>query len=227
MHRKFVVVAAAALAVVATGAFAQTRGVTKTEITLGMHTDLSGVAATYGVSSSNAVKMRFEEVNAAGGIHGRKINFIIEDTRLPGAQGRAGVQQADQPRQRLRVRRGAGHTYEQRLLQGPVRGRRAEPVPALRGPLDVRAVCSALKFYDAATYVDQIRSAVTYFVKEKGKKAVCVMYQDTDFGKEIVSRRRTPDQAARHQGRRDGGTQADATRTSPPPSPSSEGPAAT
>ena len=42
------------------------------------------------------------------------------------------------------------------------------------------------KFYNAATYVDQIRSAVNYFVKEKGKKALCVMYQDTDFGKEIV-----------------------------------------
>jgi ABC-type branched-subunit amino acid transport system substrate-binding protein len=25
-------------------------------------------------ASSNAVKMRFEEINAAGGIHGRKIN---------------------------------------------------------------------------------------------------------------------------------------------------------
>ncbi len=43
----------------AAGASAQTRGVTANEIVLGMHTDLSGVAATYGVSSSNAVKMRF------------------------------------------------------------------------------------------------------------------------------------------------------------------------
>jgi branched-chain amino acid transport system substrate-binding protein len=43
-----------------------------------------------------------------------------------------------------------------------------------------------LKFYGAASYVDQIRSAVNYFAKEKGKKNICVMYQDTDFGKEIV-----------------------------------------
>ena len=46
---------------------------------LGMHTDLSGVAATYGVSSSNGVKMRFDEVNEAGGINGRKIKVIVED----------------------------------------------------------------------------------------------------------------------------------------------------
>jgi branched-chain amino acid transport system substrate-binding protein len=42
------------------------------------------------------------------------------------------------------------------------------------------------KFYGAASYVDQIRSGIDYFVKTKGKKAVCVMYQDTDFGKEIL-----------------------------------------
>src|SRR5207249_11221762 len=62
-------------------ALAQTRGVTPAEIVLGMHTDLSGPAATYGVSSSNAVKMRFDEVNDKGGIAGRKIKLIVEDTQ--------------------------------------------------------------------------------------------------------------------------------------------------
>ena len=79
MNWKLTIMAAAALAATATQASAETRGVTSTEITLGMHTDLSGVAATYGVSSSNGVKMRFDEINAAGGINGRKINVIIED----------------------------------------------------------------------------------------------------------------------------------------------------
>jgi branched-chain amino acid transport system substrate-binding protein len=73
MYMKSALAAAAALLALATGAFAQTRGVTKTEITLGMPTDLSGVTATGGVSSANAAKMRFEEINAAGGIHGRKM----------------------------------------------------------------------------------------------------------------------------------------------------------
>jgi len=52
-----VTLAAGALAGVAL-AQNESRGVSKTEIVLGMHTDLSGPAATYGVSSSNAVKMR-------------------------------------------------------------------------------------------------------------------------------------------------------------------------
>jgi branched-chain amino acid transport system substrate-binding protein len=43
-----------------------------------------------------------------------------------------------------------------------------------------------LKFIAGATYVDQIRSGINYLVTQKGKKKLCVMYQDTDFGKEIV-----------------------------------------
>jgi hypothetical protein len=42
-------VAAGSLALAA-GAMAQTRGVTATEVTFGMPTDLSGPAATYGVA---------------------------------------------------------------------------------------------------------------------------------------------------------------------------------
>src|SRR5947199_10606819 len=78
--RKTSIVGGVALAAFAAGsAAAQTRGVTPTEVVFGMHTDLSGVAATYGVSSSNGVKMRFDEINEAGGINGRKLEVIIED----------------------------------------------------------------------------------------------------------------------------------------------------
>jgi branched-chain amino acid transport system substrate-binding protein len=43
-----------------------------------------------------------------------------------------------------------------------------------------------LKFYGAASYVDQVRAGINYFVTQKGKKALCAMYQDTDFGKEVL-----------------------------------------
>src|SRR5260370_7588459 len=85
-----VVLAAGALAGVAL-AQNESRGVSKTEIVLGMHTDLSGPAATYGVSSSNAVKMRFDDVNDKGGIHGRKTPLLADDPHShlpPPAQAR-------------------------------------------------------------------------------------------------------------------------------------------
>jgi ABC-type branched-subunit amino acid transport system substrate-binding protein len=56
------------------------QGITDTEIAVGTHQDLSGPIKTWGVSVANGMKMATEEVNAAGGINGRKIRLIIEDS---------------------------------------------------------------------------------------------------------------------------------------------------
>ena len=55
------------------------RGVTDTEIIVGTMTDLSGVTAVQAVNNVNAVRMAFDEANANGGVHGRKIKYIVED----------------------------------------------------------------------------------------------------------------------------------------------------
>ena len=57
------------------------RGVTDTEIIIGTATDLSGVTAVQGVNSADAIRLAFDELNAAGGINGRKIHYIVEDTQ--------------------------------------------------------------------------------------------------------------------------------------------------
>jgi branched-chain amino acid transport system substrate-binding protein len=44
-----------------------------------------------------------------------------------------------------------------------------------------------LKFSQFSSYVDQIRTGVKYFIEQRGKKAVCAMYQDTDFGKDVLA----------------------------------------
>ena len=176
---------AAAAASLATAASAQTRGVTATEVTLGMHTDLSGVAATYGVSSSNAVKMRFDEINDGGGINGRKIKVIIEDTAYQ-------VPKAVQACNKL-INRDKVFAFVAPLgtpmNNACFKDQFAVGVPNLFPLSAARSMYEPyerLKFYGAASYVDQVRSGIDYFVKTKGKKAVCVMYQDTDFGKEVL-----------------------------------------
>jgi len=177
--------AATAAASLVTAASAQTRGVTATEVTFGMHTDLSGVAATYGVSSSNAVKMRFDEINDAGGINGRKLKVIIEDQAYQ-------VPKAVQACNKL-INRDKVFAFVAPLgtpmNNACFKDQFAVGVPNLFPLSAARSMYEPyerLKFYGAASYVDQIRSGIEYFVKQKGKKAVCVMYQDTDFGKEIL-----------------------------------------
>jgi branched-chain amino acid transport system substrate-binding protein len=70
-----------AIALTAGLAQAETRGVSDKEIIIGTYTDLSGVTAMWGVNNSNAWRMVFDEVNAEGGINGRKIKYIVEDNQ--------------------------------------------------------------------------------------------------------------------------------------------------
>jgi branched-chain amino acid transport system substrate-binding protein len=179
------VAVATAAASLATAASAQTRGVTATEVLFGMPTDLSGVAATYGVSSSNAVKMRFDEINEAGGVFGRKIRVIVEDQayQVPKA-----VQACNKLINRDKVFAFVGPLGTP-MNNACFKEQFAAGVPNLFPLSAARSMYEPyerLKFYGAASYVDQMRAGIQYFVKTKGKKAICVMYQDTDFGKEIL-----------------------------------------
>ena len=179
-----VLVGAVALTGVAMGQ-GPTRGVTATEVVLGTHTDLSGPAATYGVSSSNAVKMRFDEVNEKGGIAGRKIKLIVEDTQyqVPRAV-QAGTKLIHRDKIFAMVA-GLGTPMNNALFKDQLDA----GVPNLFPLSAARSMFEPfhkLKFYGAATYVDQVRAGINYFATKKGKKAICAMYQDTDFGKEVM-----------------------------------------
>src|SRR5262249_28272286 len=149
------------------------------------HTDLSGPAATYGVSSSNAVKMRFDDLNAAGGVNGRKIKLIVEDTQYQ-------VPRAVQAGNKLINRdhifamvAGLGTPMNNALFKDQFDANVPNLFP-LSAARSMYEPFHKLKFYGAASYVDQVRAGVNYFVSKKGKKALCVMYQDTDFGKEVL-----------------------------------------
>ena len=73
-----------AIAFAATPSLAQTKttnqGISATEIVIGTHQDLSGPIKGWGVPVSNGMKMATDEINAAGGIHGRKIKLVVEDS---------------------------------------------------------------------------------------------------------------------------------------------------
>jgi branched-chain amino acid transport system substrate-binding protein len=69
------IVAAVPAAAAAQGAF----GVTDTTIRVAVQDSLSGAYSQYGVPSLNGVRYVFDKVNAAGGIHGRKLEVVAED----------------------------------------------------------------------------------------------------------------------------------------------------
>src|SRR5438045_3617081 len=79
---KFKLAALAALALCASAATAQNsnQGVSKTEITLGSIQDLSGPIAGFGKQVRLGMLLRVDEINEQGGVNGRKIKLIVEDS---------------------------------------------------------------------------------------------------------------------------------------------------
>ncbi|HTC07299.1 MAG TPA: ABC transporter substrate-binding protein [Acetobacteraceae bacterium] len=178
--------AAAALAAFSVSASAaEVRGVTDKEILIGTYTDLSGVTAMWGVNNSNAWRMAFDEANAAGGINGRKIRYIVEDNQYQ-------VPRSVQAMNKLINRDGI---FVAVANGGTPMNNATMPDELAKGVPNVFPLTSArsmyeplnhLKFGLAASYYDQIRAGVKYFVQRRGKQAVCTMAQDTDFGRDVT-----------------------------------------
>ena len=164
---------------------AETRGVTKNQIVVGTHTALSGPVASWGIDATNGVRMRFDEANEAGGIYGRKIKYIVEDSqyRVPIA-----VQKANKLVNRDKVFfliASIGTPMNNAIF--PMLEKKG--VPNLFPFTAARSMyepLNKLKFANLAPYYDNIRAGLKYFVEEKGKKRVCMMYVDTDFGLETA-----------------------------------------
>ena len=167
-------------------ATAQTRGITKTEIVLGTHTDLSGPAASYGVTSTNAIRMKFDEVNEKGGIHGRKIRYIVEDTQYQIPRAVQAVNKLIQKDNVFAIVAPLGTPMNNAVLPDQLKAN----VPNLFPFSAARSMSEPfhkLKFgVFFSSYHNQIRAGVKYLVEKTGKKKVCVLYQDTDFGKEVL-----------------------------------------
>ena len=165
-------------------ASAATRGVTDTEIVIGQMSDLSGVTAVQGVNNTNAMRMTFDDCNARGGIHGRKIRFIVEDMEyiVPKA-----VQAMNKllNRDNIFFALGNGGTPHNDAVMPSMFEKNVPNVFPLTCARSMYEPFNRLKFGQFSSYYDQMRAGVKYFVQQRGKKVVGVMYQDTDFGRDV------------------------------------------
>ena len=161
------------------------RGVTDNEILIGTYTDLSGVTAMWGVNNSNAWRMVFDDVNAAGGINGRKIKYIVEDNQYQ-------IPRSVQAANKLINRDGV---FIMVANGGTPMNNATMPDQLAKGVPNVFPLTSArsmyeplhhLKFGLASSYYDQIRAGVKLFVEQRGKKTICAMSEDTDFGRDVM-----------------------------------------
>ena len=179
--------ALAVLAMSATLAQAQNsnQGVSKTEITLGSIQDLSGPIAGFGKQVRLGMMLRVDEINEQGGINGRKVRLIVEDSSY---DPKKAVLAAQKLVNQDKIFAMVGHI-------GTAQNMAAMPVQFDKNVINFFPVTAAREMYEpfhrlkysfAATYYDQMRTAVPKLAKDKGAKKVCTMYQDDEFGLEVM-----------------------------------------
>ncbi len=161
------------------------RGVTDKEVSISTYTDLSGVTAMWGVNNMNTWCMVFEEANAAGGVHGRKIKHVIEDSQY---QVPRAVQASNKllNRDNVFMMVADGGTPMNNARMPEQLSKQVPNMFPLTAARSMYAPLHPLKFGLAASYYDMMRAGVKLFVEERGKKVLCSMSQDTDFGRDVM-----------------------------------------
>jgi branched-chain amino acid transport system substrate-binding protein len=178
-------VAACALALLGGAAQAQQQGVSKNEILLGSIQDLSGPLAGFGKQVRLGMMLRVDEINEQGGVNGRKLRLIVEDS---GYDPKKAVLAAQKLVNQDKIFMMVGHI-------GTAHNLAAMPVQFEKNIINFMPVTAAREMYEpfhrlkyafATPYYEQIHVFVPKLIKEKSPKAICTIYQDDEFGLEVL-----------------------------------------
>ena len=179
-------ITALALALAAPLAQAQaTQGVTRNEIVIGTIQDLSGPLAAFGRQARQGMQLRVDELNEQGGIHGRRLRLVVEDS---GYDPRRAVLAAQKLVNQDNVFAVIGHL-------GTAMNMAAMPVQFERNVFNFFPLSAGrqmfepfnrLKFASQATNFDQMRVAAPMLFRQRNATRACIIHQDDEFGLEVL-----------------------------------------
>jgi branched-chain amino acid transport system substrate-binding protein len=142
--------------------------------------ELSGSGTTAGTNYDNGVKLAVAEINAAGGILGRKIDYTSWDTQTQPGVSKALVSKA--------IDQGAplvmGPVYSGSILVSMAESRRAE-IPNMIGG-EAAAITqqgNPYVFRASFTQASAMPKVVRYIKDSVKPKTIAIIYVNNDFGK--------------------------------------------
>lgn len=174
-------------------AHAADRGVTPTEIRLGASAVLSGPlgaqTADYGVGS----RLYFDSVNAAGGIHGRKISYTTLDDGFDVKRAVDNTRRLIEDDGVFMIYNNTG-TAQTAAILGLLEQSRTIAFGPVTGASVFRDKFSPYLFHVRASYANEARRIVSQ-LRQTGITRVAVFYQDDAFGKALLGELRAAAQA--------------------------------
>jgi ABC-type branched-subunit amino acid transport system substrate-binding protein len=187
MKRRDIVLGSAAAVGLATypvQASAQVRGVTTTEVVIGSILPLSGSLATWGVPERNGLVIAVDEINARGGVAGRKLRLIVEDSAY---ETKLALQAAEKLIKRDQVFAFVG-LFGTSIVLTLLPMLKEHNIPSVFPQTGDPAAWTPpddLKFGYLYPNPDQARAATKFFVAERGHKKIGVLFQADEFGQGI------------------------------------------
>ena len=142
--------------------------------------ELSGGGATAGTNYDNGVKLAIGEINAAGGILGRKINYSAWDTQTqPGIAKSLATKAIDQGAPLV-----MGPVFSGSILVSMAETRRAEVPNVIGGEAaSITQQGNPYVFRSSFTQAAAMPKVVRYIADYVKPKTMAVIYVNNDFGK--------------------------------------------
>lgn len=161
------------------------RGVTESTVVIGSQTDLSGPIAIWGVPLVNGMRLRFAELAEAGGVHGRTIEFVVEDSQYQVPLAVKAVNKLVNVDEIFAMIGAIGtphnHATFDRLFEANV-----PSLFPLTGARSMYEPWHPLKFAYFVSYQNQARGGIRYMVEQHGVEKVCLQAPGTDYGAEVA-----------------------------------------
>lgn len=178
--------AAGAVALTAGSALAQAvQGITDTEIVIGSHVDLSGPIAAIGAPIRDGMLFAVNDINAAGGIHGRKLRMLVEDSGYDPKKAVLATQKLLTLDKVFAMVGTLGTPTS--MASMPLAIERGIPFLFASGPSEAMFLpLSPLKFGIITLYSDQTRAEVKFAHEKLGKRRFGVLYQDDENGQAFL-----------------------------------------
>jgi branched-chain amino acid transport system substrate-binding protein len=163
-------------------ALADSTGVTDTTIKIGFVGSMTGPAAIWGSGNAAGATLAFEEINAAGGINGRKIEFITVDDETSAPKGIAGFNRLVQSDKVFAVFGPSSSAVGVPMKTTMANSGVPVLIPSFSSPLMTEPVVPNI--FRVGTLNDRMqgRGLVNYVVDVEKHKSVAILRQSDEYG---------------------------------------------
>jgi branched-chain amino acid transport system substrate-binding protein len=149
------------------------------DIAVGVVMPITGVLAAYGTPYAEAARIAVDDVNAKGGINGRKIKLVVEDSQASNTVAINAVNKVLQSNPVAIIGPGLG---TQIMAIMPITER--EKVPLVAGPSTRRVTQQGAKYFFRGSSHDAIdkENGTRFLVETLGKKKIGIMHVANEWG---------------------------------------------